>query len=115
LIDARRGEVYAIVYERTAGELNPLSDGSVEPLSRLLPRLTQEHVVFIGDGAMKYRDLIGEWDRPFWRVVSSDAFLGRPMSRLAFREAMKDKFTSAADLKAYYLRKSDAELYWKEK
>jgi tRNA threonylcarbamoyladenosine biosynthesis protein TsaB len=115
LIDARRGEVYATVFERVHRELNLLSRGTVESPSQLLLRLTHEHVLFVGDGATRYGELIAKWGRPFWRVAPSDAFLGRPMSRLACRKAMADTFTSASDLKAYYLRKSDAELYWKEK
>jgi tRNA threonylcarbamoyladenosine biosynthesis protein TsaB len=115
LLDARRGEVYATVFERGDGGLQALSDGMVDKPSQILGLLDHDEVLFIGDGAMRYRQMISDCRRPLWSVASSDAFLGRPMARLAHQKGIKNEFTSALDLKAYYLRKSDAELYWKEK
>ena len=115
LINAHRGEVYSMVLERTDKQLCTLSDGMVENLAQLLGRLNHEAILFIGDGSMKYHDLISEQHKPLWKVASSDTFLGRPMADLAHRKALQGDFTSSLDLKAYYLRKSDAELYWKDK
>jgi len=115
LVNAHRGEVYSIVLERTDKELCVLNEGMVENLAPLLRRLNHERILFIGDGAMKYHSLILEQHRPLWRIASSDTFLGRPMADLAHRKALQGDYTSSLDLKAYYLRKSDAELYWKDK
>jgi tRNA threonylcarbamoyladenosine biosynthesis protein TsaB len=115
LIDARRGEVYAMVLERTGGDLKRLSEGMVDKPSQVLGRLDHDEILFIGDGSTKYRDLVVDVNRPRWSIATSEGFLGRSMARLAYRKWARDEFTSALDLKAYYLRKSDAELYWKEK
>ena len=115
LIDARRGEVYATVFERTDGKLHVLSDGIVDKPSQIFGMLNHNEILFIGDGAIRYHEVISGCRRPRWGVATSDAFLGRSMARLAYQKGIKNEFTSALDLKAYYLRKSDAELYWKEK
>lgn len=115
LIDARRGEVYAMVLERTGGDLKRLSEGMVDKPSQIFGRLNHDEILFIGDGSTKYRDLIVEVHRPRWSMAASEGFLGRSMARLAYRKGARGEFTSALNLKAYYLRKSDAELYWKEK
>jgi len=115
LIDARRGEVYARVFERIDGKLGALSQGAVDTPSQLFSRLDHQQILFIGDGAMRHREVISEYGRPLWQVATSDCFLGRAMARLAYRKGLDSDFISAMDLKAYYLRKSDAELYWKER
>ena len=115
LIDARRGEVYAMVLERTGGDLKRLSEGMVDKPSQVLGQLNHEEILFIGDGSTKYRDLVAEVNQPRWSIATSEGFLGRSTARLAYRKWARGEFTSALDLKAYYLRKSDAELYWKEK
>jgi tRNA threonylcarbamoyl adenosine modification protein YeaZ len=115
LIDARRGEVYAMVLERRGGDLKRLSEGMVDKPSQILGPLNHDEILFIGDGSTKYRDLVVEVHRPRWSIAASEGFLGRSMARLAYQRGLKHDFTSALDLKAYYLRKSDAELYWKER
>jgi tRNA threonylcarbamoyladenosine biosynthesis protein TsaB len=115
LIDARRGEVYARVFQRTDGRLSKLSEGMVVIPSQLFSHLDYERILFVGGGGSRYRQVVSECGRPLWRILGSDAFLGRSMARLAYQRALKHDFTSALDLKAYYLRKSDAELYWKER
>jgi len=115
LIDARRGEVYATVLERTDGRLHVLSDGMVDKPSQIFGMLNHDEILFIGDGAIRYHEVISGCRRPRWSVATSDVFLGRSMARLAYQKGIKNEFTSALDLKAYYLRKSDAELYWKDK
>jgi hypothetical protein len=37
------------------------------------------------------------------------------MTRIAHRKAKSSSVVSAAELEAYYLRKSDAEMNWKDK
>jgi len=115
LIDARRGEAYARVFERTGGNLGVRSEGMVGNLAQLFAVLDYPQILFVGDGASRYRQVIAESGRPLWRIAASDSFLGRSMARLAYQRALQHDFTSALNLKAYYLRKSDAELYWKEK
>ena len=111
VIDARRGEVYSAVYSRNTGATELLLPGSVEKVSELLASIAHPQACFLGGGAAIYESLIAV--RTGWRVLSSDPFLGRAVSRIAFRRAEAKTVLSAAELQAYYLRRPDAELKWK--
>jgi tRNA threonylcarbamoyladenosine biosynthesis protein TsaB len=115
MIDARRNEVYAAVFERTDEEVTQLSAGMVDKPAHILPRLKPATTLFVGGGSARYRELILGNDHSGWDVATSDPFLGRPMARLAFQRFRQGQFTTARELQAYYLRKSDAEILWKEK
>jgi tRNA threonylcarbamoyladenosine biosynthesis protein TsaB len=112
LIDARRGEVYASVFSRNEERIERLSPGRVEKVPELLASIEHLQACFVGGGAAIYENLIVS--RPGWRVLRSDLFLGRAVSQIAFRQAKGKSFTSAAELQAYYLRRPDAELNWKQ-
>ncbi|MEW5975175.1 MAG: tRNA (adenosine(37)-N6)-threonylcarbamoyltransferase complex dimerization subunit type 1 TsaB [Acidobacteriota bacterium] len=112
MIDARRGEVYLNLFKRNGAKVEEIGPAAVDQPVRLLRRISYPKVLFIGDGAVKYRELILQVNGD-WQVQGSDCFLGRATARLAFRLALEQRFTDAASLAAYYLRKSDAELNWK--
>ena len=114
-LDARRGEVYACVFERSGGTLSETIPGFVDKPGQILARITTEEALFTGDGVVLYRSLIQTPLHPRWRVAWSDSFLGRPLARLALQRAQRQQFKTALDLQAYYIRKSDAELNWKER
>jgi tRNA threonylcarbamoyladenosine biosynthesis protein TsaB len=115
MIDARRNEVYAAVFERTGEEVRQLSAGMVDKPAHILSRLNPTTALFVGGGSARYRELILGNDHSGWNVATCDPFLGRPMARLAFQRFRQGQFTTARELQAYYLRKSDAEIFWKEK
>jgi len=111
VIDARRGEVYGAVFSRNGETSELLSPGIVEKVPELLTSITHPQVCFVGGGAAIYKDLIVA--RPGWRVLAGDPFLGRAVSRIASRRA-EATFLTAVELRAYYLRRPDAELKWKQ-
>jgi tRNA threonylcarbamoyladenosine biosynthesis protein TsaB len=115
VIDARRGEVYAAAYRRSEGEISILAPGVVETAGVFFSDFPYPDACFIGSGASQYRELIVGGERPGWSILPGDGFLGRAMTRIAHRKAISTDAVSAAELHAYYLRKSDAELNWKEK
>ena len=115
LIPARRGEVYACVYERRGSELRVLSDGMVGEVASVISQISEAEVSFIGYGANQYREIIEGSGRGKWRIFVTDLFLGQPMARIAYRRATRKEFGSAQDLVAFYLRQSDAEIHWKER
>jgi tRNA threonylcarbamoyladenosine biosynthesis protein TsaB len=115
MVDARRNEVYAAVFERAGEEVQQLGASMVDKPAHILSRLNPATVLFIGGGSAKYRELILCNGHSGWNVATSDPFLGRPMARLAFQRFRQGQFTTARELQAYYLRKSDAEIFWKEK
>jgi tRNA threonylcarbamoyladenosine biosynthesis protein TsaB len=112
VIDARRGEVYGAVFNRNGETAELLSPGIVEKVPELLTSIAHPQACFVGGGAVIYKDLIVA--RPGWRVLAGDLFLGRAVSRIASRRAEATTFLTAAELRAYYLRRPDAELKWKQ-
>jgi tRNA threonylcarbamoyladenosine biosynthesis protein TsaB len=113
VIDARRGEVYAAIYRRSEEGLDLVAPGIVEKAGTFFKGIVHPRASFIGCGARQYDSLILSGEQPGWSVLSSDGFLGRPMARLAYRKAKAGILVSAGEVKACYLRRSDAELNWK--
>lgn len=63
LLDARKGEVYAALFDCSGTVPIPLLSDCVLPPESLFSRLhekTGEQMIFCGDGAVRYRDQIGE-------------------------------------------------------
>jgi tRNA threonylcarbamoyladenosine biosynthesis protein TsaB len=112
VIDARRGEVYGAVFSRNGEATQLVLPGQVEKVPEFLASITHPQACFVGGGAAIYKDLIVA--RPGWRVLAGDLFLGRAVSRIASRRAKASTFLTAAELQAYYLRRPDAELKWKQ-
>ncbi len=115
LIDARRSEVYAMAFERRGDQFKEVMPGMVEKPARVLSQIDWDDVLFVGSGSSKYRHLILNSGRAQWVIADSDPFLGRAMARAAWHRARLGQWTSALELQAYYLRRSDAEIFWKEK
>ena len=92
-LDARRGEVYAGIYN---ADLEPVTPEVVQPLEKWLLTL---------DPAFKY-EFVSQTEppRPLAAAVALCAEL----------DGLKDRWLDPADLDANYVRRSDAELYWKD-
>lgn len=115
LIPARRGEVYACVFERRGLELKVLSNGVAGEVASVIAQISETDVSFIGSGVNQYRQIIEETGRGQWKILVTDLFLGQAMARIAYRRATRKEFSSAQDVVAFYLRQSDAEIHWKER
>jgi tRNA threonylcarbamoyladenosine biosynthesis protein TsaB len=96
VMDARRGEVYGAVF---GAGLQPLGEESVGPLERWLDSLPPE-----AEMVTTAPDLLG--DRA---VTVAPRALAAAIGRLA-----GGALTDPAGLDANYVRRSDAELFWKE-
>lgn len=110
MFDARKKEVYAGLYScRTLPE--PLDKDSVLPPSELLYKIN-DPTIFIGEGAVKYRDLItaslGE------KALFAPWSLNQPRASagalLAAEALAKGETIPLADLNPAYIRPSEAEL-----
>ncbi len=88
VIDARRGEVFAAVYDRSGVELVPASVGP-------LPA---------------FRDLVG--DRTVEWITATPELAGM-IARLALRQLQAGVPCDPASIEANYVRRSDAEIFWK--
>ena len=106
-IDAWRGEVYAALYVNGAVTEPP----SVEHPEAVLARLAGRKTVFVGDGALTYRDLIQ-------RRVGSDGRVADPpmpllagaIATLATAAARAGHMPPPHAIRPLYVRRSDAEL-----
>jgi len=106
MIDARRGDIYGAVYRRLAGTSNP--DRLVEdrpPVvlkpAQWLASLSQEPLIFCGDGAYRYHTLIDRQNG--WRIHSMDLYLASTIAELAH-------LPNSGPLAPLYVRKTDAEI-----
>lgn len=115
LLDARKSEVYAGLYDCSGPIPVPLMKECVLPPSDLLELIrtaTDQPVIFAGDGALRYRDMVqgdlGEQARmaPF-QLHSSRAAHGALLALDAFRHG---QVVAPSQLLPVYLRASDAEI-----
>ena len=115
MLDARKSEAYAALYDCSREIPSPRIDDCVLPPDALLDRIavtTTEPVIFMGEGAVRYRDQIAA------RLGSQAIFA--PMSHnvshaangivLALHASSHANLLEPAQLLPVYLRASDAEL-----
>lgn len=116
VLDARRGSVYAALYQNNGFGLKeywPPSYTNVEEFSKKLAELTD--VLICGDGSKSYRESWGKisgvkvgpstWDRP----------LAANLVRIAACQYSTENKTDLLDLKPCYLRKVEAEVRLEER
>ena len=100
MIDARRMEVYAAVYDRALREVRPIQADVVEA-DTYLPYLERGPVCFFGNGAGKCRQVI---THPNARFIEDIQPLARHMLPLAERAVMQERFEDVAYFEPYYLK-----------
>ena len=106
LIDARRGQVYAAIYN--------------EDLQIVVPEAVIALPVWIAGLPEGDLEFIATDFAPFQPALSGGTFTGAPralasaVARIAWREWQGGEARDAAGLDANYVRRSDAELFWKE-
>ena len=112
ILDARRGELYTALYRKDAlGNTERLTEYmSLTP--ELLLEEIHEPVLFVGDGIGVYRNRIQEESRHTVRFAPSECNVPRAsvLCRLAAERFTLQGGTHPRDLKALYVRASDAEL-----
>lgn len=102
LLDARRGEVYGAVYDR---DLRPIVDETVGKLDAWLASLPTEDVEFISSSPAILAP------RPVRLAPNS---LAIAVGLIAEREFLEGRALDPAAIDANYVRRSDAELFWKD-
>lgn len=115
MLDARKSELYAALYDCSSTIPAPRLIDSVLPPAALLEQisaLTAEPIIFVGDGAVRYHDLIAEQLGD--QAVFAPFPLHSPHSAngilLALDASRQDKLLKPAQLLPAYLRASDAEI-----
>lgn len=119
--DAKRGQVFGGLYGREQEGLELVEQEMViapEGFLRWVDERTTEKAVFwvsldpeIIGGLESWRN--GSVPRP--KIQKSPRILAPTIGRLAYQRAMQNRMTDALALDAEYVRRSDAEMFWKGK
>jgi tRNA threonylcarbamoyladenosine biosynthesis protein TsaB len=122
ILDARRGEFYLGLFRRTAGEKNSafelVGEGRVLKPEAMAPFLAEQlpdatsAVCLTRENdqvTLALRNALPQ--TPRWQPVPGILVAG--IAHLALEAHRKGKLQSPAELDAYYIRRSDAELNWR--
>ena len=109
MIDARRQQVYAALYEVRGREIHSAMDGCVLPPAEWLNALPEGEFVFVGDGAQMYSQTIKSL-HPDSRVLTTDNCIVKELCEVAYTRFSRGGAGKAGELQASYIRPSDAEL-----
>ena len=109
MIDARRNQIFGAIYEISEGESEAESHDCVMHPARWLKSLPLKEYTFVGDGARYYKELVLKY-QPHAQVLATDNRVLEPLCEIGHARAIAGSTVSAFDLKANYVRPSDAEL-----
>jgi tRNA threonylcarbamoyladenosine biosynthesis protein TsaB len=111
IIDARRGEIYGGVYD---AELRPVTDECVSKFPAWLERLPASAVEFIGTDLGPFRASLSGTRFERAKVTEAPRAQAAAVGRIACARLNSGEAQEPAALDANYVRRSDAELFWKE-
>lgn len=100
MLDARRMEVYAGIYDRALREVRPVSADIVDA-DTYREWLDQRPVYFFGNGAMKCQDII---QHPNARFIEGIEPIAKWMQPLAERRFLQEQFEDVAYFVPFYLK-----------
>ena len=107
VLDARRGEIYGAVYD-SAGRL--VLPEVVTPLAAWLTTLPPGDIEFVSTAG----DLVAGESFPSARRITAPRALAAAIARIGVARFLAGEASDPAALDANYVRRSDAELFWKE-
>jgi tRNA threonylcarbamoyladenosine biosynthesis protein TsaB len=118
VLDARRGQIFGGIYRRAGNGLALLGQEVLLDMNEFLQVVMQESegrvAVFatptpaLIEAAVERSPLRGA------RTVETSAVLARYVGMLGYRQARRGKVLNALELDANYVRRSDAEVKWKD-
>jgi len=111
VLDARRKEVYAAVFEGSGAGFRTVLDEQTLSLEALLHKLGKP-AVFLGEGALLYKDRITSslGEKAFFPAPQHMVPSPANVAYLSMIKARANMFDSPAQLVPRYMRKSEAEL-----
>jgi len=110
LIDAKKGEVYAALFERKTGDLREVIPPGAYGPDAFLSLLPAHRVIhFIGNGVDLYRDKIFAYLKDNARLSLRSLFVGFEVGLLGYDMLKRGKGLSGEALVPLYYRKSQAE------
>lgn len=115
MLDARRGEIYAAIYQWEQGFIKLLEEVSAVPEE--LFRDTESPVVLAGEAAVVYRErllaVLGE--RALFAPTEIMVPSPSHVAMLGLEKALRGEFTDISAAQPFYIRKSEAEVKWSKK
>lgn len=121
MMDAKKQEVYAALfsYQGTGRLKRLMKDQAILPqaLSEHVTQHFREPIVFLGDGAYKYRDVLEAL--PADRAVVASPLLSQPrpssVAWLGLQRLRRGQSADARTLVPVYIRRPDAEVNWRKR
>ena len=119
--DARRGQVFGAVYRRRGNSLERIGDEMVMRPGKFVEKAAE---VAGGDKiAWASGDVDCMFEQKEWKARAElhegfelvSGFMGIGIARMAANSVAEGRYTDALALDANYVRRSDAEVLWKEK
>jgi tRNA threonylcarbamoyladenosine biosynthesis protein TsaB len=111
ILDARRGEIYGAVYDAEGRIVEP---ETVTKFRHWLDGLHQEDLEFISTDTEFLSNALAGTRFAAFPVIAAPRALAAPIARIAYARFLRGEACDAAALGANYVRRSDAELFWKE-
>ncbi|MDO9288298.1 MAG: tRNA (adenosine(37)-N6)-threonylcarbamoyltransferase complex dimerization subunit type 1 TsaB [Thermodesulfovibrionales bacterium] len=120
MLDARKKEVYAALFEWDNDNfkklINEISINPEEFMRNVLLRGEYDKIIFAGEGAVIYKDKIIE-------VMGEKAIFASPektvpspanVAYIGFKKALRGEFSEPVSLVPIYIRRSEAEVKWRD-
>lgn len=121
LLDAHRGQIYAALYQFQGSRLAAVDADQVctadEFLTRIAGRAETAPVRFVSPSPEILHSILDDWITKRglpWSTRKASPVLAPIIARLAAERATRGDVTDSLRLDANYVRRSDAELLWKE-
>jgi len=114
LLDAKKDEVYAAIYETSEGKLKRESQYMATNIKNLVKKISKK-TLFVGPGAKLYRkeliDLLGE--KACFATGEQSIPSGASVARIGLNKLASGQTENITDLEPLYIRMSEAELKFK--
>jgi len=111
VIDARRGEVYGALYDDAAQLVMP---EVVAGFSTWAGSLPEQGIEFVSSDFAPFREALAHTGLAAVPVRTAPRALAGAVARLAAASLLRGETLDPAALDANYVRRSDAELFWKD-
>ena len=111
VIDARRGEIYGAVYD---ADLRPVVEEVVAPIARFLEMLGSLNVTFVTADADSLKKCHAGTRFEHAPVIAAPRALAGAIAAIAAKAFAEGRALLPEQVDANYVRRSDAELLWKE-
>jgi tRNA threonylcarbamoyladenosine biosynthesis protein TsaB len=116
--DARRGQAFGAVFERLEGRFRLVGDEVVARPEDFLERIVKINcdipVAFVSPAPGLMQEMIAASSLRDAAVEMASEDLAPWVGRLAYGKALRGELVDALTLDANYVRREDAEMYWKD-